>query len=95
MEQHQPSTCATNQHQPGAAPRLMDRVRGSLFVLTPGFSHALQLGWRLIVPFPEQLQPIVQPGQFAGAFHEREHGKRKKAKEGKQAQQNAGQSYPG
>ncbi len=51
----------TSSLEPGSAPRLMDRVLGSLFVLTPGCGHALQLGWRLFVPFPVQLQPIVQP----------------------------------
>ena len=43
------------------APRLMLRVRGSLFVGVAGLSQALQLGRRLIVPLPLQGQPMVQP----------------------------------
>ena len=44
------------------APRLRLRVRGSLFVgSVVGASHELQLGLRLIVPLPEQGQPIVHP----------------------------------
>ena len=49
----------TSSLEPAVAPRLMERVLGSLFVLTPGRGHADQLGWRLIVPFPLQLHPIV------------------------------------
>jgi hypothetical protein len=39
----------------------MLRVRASLFVLTPGVGHELQLGLRLMVPLPLHGQPIVHP----------------------------------
>ena len=43
------------------APRLMLRVRGSLFVATPGVAQELYAGSRDAVPFPEHGQPIVHP----------------------------------
>lgn len=51
----------TSEADPACAPRLMERVRGSLFVGVPGLSQALQFGRLLIVPLPVHGQPIVQP----------------------------------
>lgn len=51
----------TSSSDPATAPRLSDRVRGSLFVAFAGASQELQLGCRLMVPFPLQGHPIVQP----------------------------------
>ena len=46
---------------PTFAPRLMERVLGSLLVGSPGWSQLDQFGLRLIVPLPVQGQPMVQP----------------------------------